>query len=225
MKKRITLALSLCVVSGAVNSGMVEEAAEAMCKCGVPPKTACMDKLAKKYPEIDSNPELQGRVMDKYQHDCVAGGRGMGGSSMSVPGVPAAMHGAAGMGNNRVQTTSDCSTSSFSVKIPKGWQCRKMGGDTQDVTLFAYGNRVNVSLGKSQGQTSCSVIPVCKSDKHQLSSSFDTTRFTNPMIGSHEYAGHYKPDSSFKLTITSNTKPTSTQLDEIKAILASFRTK
>lgn len=225
MKKKLTLALSLCLLPGAASSGMVEEAAKEMCKCGVPPRSACMDKLAKKYPEIDNNPELQDQVMNKYQHDCVAGGRGMGGSSMSMPGVPAAMLGATGMDNNRVQSTSDCSTSSFSVEIPKGWQCRKMGGNTQDVTLFAYGNRLNVSLGKSQGKTSCSVIPVCKSDKHELSSRFDTTRFTNPMIGSHEYAGHYINDSSFKLTITSNTKPSSAQLGEIKEILSSFKTK
>ena len=225
MKKKLILALSFCFLPNAASSGMVEEAAEEMCKCGVPPRTACMDRLAKQYPEIDNDPELQDRVMDKYQHDCVAGGRGMGGSGMGMQGVPAAMLGAAGMGHNRVETTSDCSTSSFSVTIPKGWQCRKMGGDTQDVTLFAYGNRLNVSLGRSQGQTSCSVIPVCKSDKHQLSSSFDTTRFTNPIVGSHEYAGHYKPDSSFKLTITSNAKPTGAQLDEIKAILGSFKTK
>ena len=148
-----------------------------------------------------------------------------GGSGMSLPGIPAARLGSGGMVNNRVQATSDCSTSTFSVTIPKGWQCRKMGGSTQDVTLFAYEDRLNVSLGKSQGQTSCSVIPVCKSDKHQLVSSFHTTRFTNPMIGSHEYAAHYKPDSSFKLTMTSNSKPTSVQLDEIKANLDSFMTK
>ena len=161
--------------------------------------------------------------MEKYQHDCVAGGRGMGGSGMGMPGVPSAALGSAGMTGNRVQLSNDCSTSSFSVTVPKGWQCRKMGGDAQDVTLFAYGNRLNVSLGKSQGKTSCSVIPVCKSDRQELSSSFDTMRFTNPMIGTHEYAGHYKNDSSFKLTITSNSKPTRTQLDEIKAILGSFK--
>ena len=45
---------------------MVEEAAKAVCQCGVPPRAACMDKLAKKYPEIDSNPELQDRVMQSY---------------------------------------------------------------------------------------------------------------------------------------------------------------
>jgi hypothetical protein len=117
----------------------------------------------------------------------------------------------------------DCSTSSFSVVIPKGWKCRKMGANPQDVTLYAYDNKLNVSLGKNQGQTSCSVIPVCKSVKRELSNKFESTLFTNPMIGSHEYSGHYKKDNKFKLTITSNTQPTSAQLDEVKYILESFK--
>ncbi|MCU7812711.1 MAG: hypothetical protein KZQ77_16005 [Candidatus Thiodiazotropha sp. (ex Notomyrtea botanica)] len=223
MKKIITLSLFALLFPGIASSDMVDEAAEAMCKCGVPPRSACMDEIAKQFPEIDRNPALQDRVMDKYQHDCVAKMGARGGSRMNIPGLPAAAGGSAGTANKPLQTSSDCSTSTFSVAIPKGWNCRKVGANTQDVTLYAYGNRLNVSLGKSQGKTSCSVIPICKRDKHELSSRFESTRFTNPMIGSHEYAGHYKKDSAFKLTITSNSKPTDAQLNEIKAILESFK--
>ena len=216
MKKIITLILFALLLPGVASSDIVDEAAEAMCKCGVPPRSACMDKLAKQYPEIDRSPALQDRVMDKYQHDCVARMGAMGGSGMNMPGLPAAAAGGSA-------DATDCSTSAFSVEIPKGWKCRKMGANPQDVTLYAYGNRVNVSLGKNQGLTSCSVIPVCKSAKHELSSKFESTLYTNPMIDSHEYAGHYKKDSAFKLTITSNNKPTDAQLNEIKAILESFK--
>jgi hypothetical protein len=80
-----------------------------------------------------------------------------------------------------------------------------------------------VTLGKSQGQTSCSVIPICNSGAYELAAGFESMQFTNPMIGTHEYSGFYKKDNSFKLTITSNTKPSAKQLAEIKAILDSFR--
>ncbi|MCU7843512.1 MAG: hypothetical protein KZQ93_06695 [Candidatus Thiodiazotropha sp. (ex Monitilora ramsayi)] len=215
MKKIITLSLFALLLPGIASSDIVDKAAADMCKCGVPPRSACMDRLAKKYPEIDRNPALQDRVMDKYQHDCVARMGAQGGSRMMMPGMPAAVGGSA--------DAADCSTSAFSVEIPKGWKCRKMGANPQDVTLYAYGNRLNVSLGMSQGQTSCSVIPICQSAKYELSSKFESTLYTNPMIDSHEYAGHYKKDSVFKLTITSNNKPTDTQLNEIKAILESFK--
>jgi hypothetical protein len=202
MNKRITLSLVALLLPGIASSDVVDEAAKAMCDCGAPPRSDCMSKLVKRFPQIDSSLELQDQVMDKYQQDCVAG--------MSAP--------------TSISTDAkDCSTSSFTVEIPKGWKCRKMGANPQDVTLYAYGNKLNVSLGKNQGQTSCSVIPVCKSAKYELSSGFETSLFTNPMIGTHEYAGHFKQDSSLKLTITSNTQPTKTQLNEIKVILDSFK--
>ena len=215
MKSMLILSLIFLLLPGVASSDIVDEAAKAMCDCGAPPRSDCMNKLAKKYPEIDRSPELQDRIMDKYQNDCVAGIGAKGGSKMNTPGVPAPA--------SLTADAKDCSTSSFTVDMPKGWKCRKMGANPQDVTLYAYGNKLNVSLGKNQGQTSCSVIPVCKSNKYELSSSFESTLFTNPMIGSHEFAGHYKKDAAFKLTITSNTKPTSQQLSEIKAILESFK--
>ncbi|PVV27681.1 MAG: hypothetical protein B6D79_01145 [gamma proteobacterium symbiont of Ctena orbiculata] len=215
MIRTITLSLCALLLPGIASSDIVDEVADAMCKCGVPPRSACMDALAKKYPEMDKSIELQDQVMNRYQNDCVAGMGSKGGSKMGMPGMPAAAGGSA--------DAADCSTSAFSVAIPKGWKCRKMGANPQDVTLYAYGNKLNVSLGKNQGKTSCSVIPGCKRAKHELSSRFESTRFTNPMIGTHEYAGHFKDDNSLLLTITSNIPPTDKQLSEIKAILESFK--
>jgi hypothetical protein len=215
MRKVLVLSLIPLFLPGMASSDIVDEAAKAMCDCGVPPRSDCMNKLSKSYPEIDQSPELQDRVMDKYQHECVMGIGSKGGSEVNTPGMPAAT----GLSSD----ATDCSTSSFSVAVPKGWKCRKMGANPQDVTLYAYGNKLNVSLGLNQGQTSCSVIPVCKSKKHELNSKFESTQFINPMIGSHEYSGHYKKDGSVKLTITSNEELTATQIDEIKEILESFK--
>jgi hypothetical protein len=223
MKKTLTITLlSTLLLPNSATSGIADEVAERMCKeCGVPPRSACMDKLAKEYPQIDASPKLQDEVMQKYQNMCVMGMGTKGNPKMDTPSHPAA----AGSMNRVTASSSDCSTDSFTVAIPDGWECRKMQNNAQDVTVYGYRNMLNVTLGKNQGQTSCSVIPVCKSDKYELSSRFDTTRFTNPMIGTYEYAGQYKKDSSFKLTITSNKQPTAAQLGEIKAILNSFKTK
>lgn len=215
MMKSIALSLFALLLPGIASSDITAKVAEEMCKCGVPPKSACMDELAKKYPQMNNSIELQDRVMNRYQHDCVAGMGVRGGSKKGMPGMPTVAGGSA--------DATDCSTSTFTVAIPKGWKCRKMGANPQDVTLYAYGNKLNVSLGKNQGKTSCSVIPGCKSVKQELSSGFESTRFTNPMIGTHEYAGHFKDDNSLKLTITSNTPPTDKQFSEIKAILDSFK--
>jgi hypothetical protein len=215
MIKIKTLCLCTVLLPGIASSDIVSEVADAMCKCGVPPRSACMDELAKKYPQLDNSIELQDQVMNKYQHDCVGGMGARGGAKKGMPGMHTAAGGPADAG--------DCSTSSFSVAIPKGWKCRKVGANPQDVTLYAYGNKLNVSLGKNQGKTSCSVIPGCKRAKRELSSRFESTLFTNPMIGTHEYAGHFKDDNSLLLTITSNIPPTDKQLSEIKAILESFK--
>ncbi len=196
----------------------IENAIQDMCKCGFPPSSSCMNQMASKYPEIDQNPRLQDEVMRGYQDRCGPGAMFKDGSMGGVTGMPPApsMRGAVG-------TTHDCSTTAFRVDIPGGWQCRKMGKNAQDVTLFAYGNRLNVTLGRNQGQTSCSVIPICSSEPHELEGGFETTRFTNPMVGSVEYAGYFKQDETIRLTITANTKPNAKQLDEIKSILKSVR--
>ncbi|MES9969847.1 MAG: hypothetical protein ABW092_07405, partial [Candidatus Thiodiazotropha sp.] len=149
MHRIIIFSLFVLLMPGIASSDMVKEVAGEMCKCGVPPKSACMDKLVKKYPQMNNSVELQNSVMDRYQHECLARMGAGGGAKM---GMPTAATGGSADANN-------CSTSTFTVEPAKGWKCRKMGANPQDVTLYAYGNKLNVTLGKNQGKTSCSVIP------------------------------------------------------------------
>jgi hypothetical protein len=102
------------------------------------------------------------------------------------------------------------------------WQCRKQRDNPKDVTLYTADNKLNVSVGESQGLTSCTVIPICSSENIELSNKFATQVYPNPIVDTYEYAGAYKKDNIFKLTITANTKPTKSQLEQITAILDSF---
>ncbi len=212
MKKVFSLIASLFLLPNIIIADTnIEAAVQDLCKCGFPPSSACMDGMAKKYPEIDKNTALQNQVMDRYQRECGMGSRMGSGALKSI--------------NKVVSSTPDCSTPSFKVIIPKNWQCRKQNNNAQDVTLYTNNNRLNVTVGINQGQTSCSVIPICTSEKTILSNQFESMLFKNPMAKTFEYSGFYKKDNMFKLTITSNTKPSTKQLDGIKAILDSFETR
>ncbi len=211
----------------------VDAAVKDICECGFPPSGQCMKGLEKKYPEINNRPDLQKIVMNRAQTECVIGAKSnsaedsiqnlvgnqnldlsklLGGSAEALDGI-----------NQVVEVTNDCSTESFTFSIPEGWSCRKERKDPTDVTAFNKGNKINVSLGPAQGRTSCSVIPVCSSEAFKLSDNFDSTLYKNPLAGSFEYAGTYKKDSQFKLTITSNTEPSKVQLGQISEILDSFK--
>ena len=202
--RNVAISFLLLVTSFGTAADEVADAIKDICKCGFPPSQSCIDKLAVKYPRIDQDPTLQRKVMDGAQRDC----------GMGMPG--AARIQAAG-----VQTSDDdCSTKSFTVEMPEGWQCRKQDHDS---TLHTNGNKLNVTLGKSQGKTSCSVIPICEVADFELSDRFATKVYTIPMAGTYEYAGTYKADPTFKLTITSTTKPTAAHMAQIREILESFQ--
>ena len=217
----------------AIAAADIDAAVQDFCKCGFPPSAQCMDALAKKYPEIDKSSELQGRVMSKAKNDCVSGSRGaedsiqdmVGNPNLDPSTLPAGIATALDDIHKLVSSTQNCSTDSFTIAVPKNWQCRKQRKNAKDVTLYTNGNKLNVSVGVSQGRTSCTVIPNCSSEDFELSENFDTKVYTNPMLGTYEYAGVYKKDNVFKLTITSNTRPTKAQLGEIKVILDSFETR
>lgn len=190
----------------------IDAAVQDLCKCGYPPSSRCMDGLAKKYPEIDKSRELQDQVMRGSRQKC----------GLSSSSDPAGIAGTLAGISKVAPQTEDCSTLSFKVSIPKNWQCRKQNNNAQDVTLYTNGNKLNVTVGKNQGKTSCTVIPICTSEDIELSDKFNTKLYKNPMAGTYEYAGLYKKDGMFKLTITSNSKPTKEQLSQIETILDSF---
>lgn len=222
----------------AIAADDIEAAAEDICKCGYPPSSRCLDDLAKAYPQINESSELQNEVMSKAQKKCGMGSSGLpqngantrgdsipemvGNEELDVSTLPKGIAEALSGINEVVSSTEDCSTQSFRVTIPNDWQCRKQDNNAQDVTLYTNGNKLNVTLGKNQGRTSCSVIPICTSENIELSNKFETKVYTNPMAGTYEYAGLFKDDGTFKITITSTTKPTPAQLDQIEAILDSF---
>lgn len=121
--------------------------------------------------------------------------------------------------NKVVDVTGDCSTGGVSASIPKGWQCRKTGSD---FTLYTDNNTLNVSIGKSQGMSSCSVIPGCTTTDISLSNKFkDMKKMIQPKIGSTEIVGVYSGDSSIKVLVSSNDELSEDELAQIKNILDS----
>ncbi len=218
--------------SSSIAAPNLDAAVQDICKCGFPPSGQCFDDLAKKHPEIDKSSELQDIVMRRAQEECATGTksdytadsiRDMVGNqnldlSRLLGGTDKAVE-----ASKVVTATDDCSTEAFTIAIPADWQCRKQRNSAHDVTLYTNGNALNVSVGVNQGRTSCSVIPVCTSEEYALSDSFDTTLYKNPIAGTYEYAGTNKKDSLFKLTITSNSKPSTAQLEQIAEILDSFK--
>ena len=206
----------------------IDAAVADICKCDFPPSEQCMDRLAKKYPEINKREALQDLVMEKAEKKCGVGsdnaksfiqdlvGNQNSGLSALLGSSVEVLNGS----NSVVSSTEDCSTESFKVTVPKNWQCRRLDKNAYDVTVYNQG--IDVSLGTNQGNTSCSFIPICTSENFKLSDNFDSTLFKNPLAGTYEYAGTYKNDSNFKLTITSNTKPTKAQLRQITEIMDSF---
>lgn len=213
----------------------IDAAVRDICKCGFPPSSSCIGNLAKKYPAIDRSRKLQDQVMRDARAKCGIGSplaenpaqdnsvpAMVGNKNLDLSKMPAGIAEALKGINKSVKDTSDCSTELFNIAIPKNWQCRKQNKNAQDVTLHTNGNKLNVSVGKNQGRTSCSVIPICTSEDFELSKQFNTKLYKNSMAGTHEYAGAYNDDKSFKLTITANTKPTGEQLTQIRMILDSF---
>lgn len=123
--------------------------------------------------------------------------------------------------NKVVDVTDDCSAGGVSASIPKGWQCRKSGSD---FTLYTDNNTLNVSIGKSQGMSSCSVIPGCTTTDVSLSSKFkDMKKMVQPTLGSTEIVGVYSGDSSIKVLVTSNDALSEDELTQIRNILDSVR--
>lgn len=226
--------LMLCILllpHPAVGATDLDAAVQDFCKCGFPPSSTCMKNLARKYPEIDNSSELQKRVMAMTQNSCEWASHNVDGSVQDMVGnqnldpstLPASTAKALDDVNKIVSSTENCSTKTFTVAIPQNWQCRKQRENASDVTLYTNGNKLNVSVGKNQGRTSCTVIPGCTSTAYTLSENFDTKLYKHPLVGTYEYAGAYKKDNSFRLSITSINKPTEAQLQEIRAILDSFR--
>ena len=212
----------------------IDDAVKDLCACGFPPSSSCFDELQKKYPEIDQNPSMQDEVMNRVRGgECSDVSQSSGGSLGALVGnknldesaLPAGVADALKGIDQVVSDTTDCSTDGFSVKIPEGWQCRKRDKGAQDVTLHTDSNQLNVSLGKNQGRTSCSAIPICKVADISLSSQFSSKVYTNRFAGTYEYAGSYVNDDSFKITITSNTQPKDSRMKDIQAILDSFKVK
>ena len=210
----------------------IDAAVQDICKCGFPPSQGCIDKLAPKYPEIDNDPTLQQLVMSKAQDTCGIGSNGasaaaiqdlIGKQSLDLSNLQGGSAAALGDASSIVSSVNDCSTDFFKIDIPDNWQCRKQNKHARDVTLYTSNNQLNVSVGKSQGMTSCNVLPNCTSENYTLSGKFETKQYKNPLAaGLHEYAGVYKNDNSYKLTITSMAKPTEAQLDDIEMMLDSF---
>jgi len=229
MKQKLLTIVYLFLFSGVSNAQVDIDAAVAdICNCGF--SGQCMDSLPEKYPEIDKSTELQNLVMSKAMEECGPGSKSTADSIKSLTGnqnldlskiLGESASALAGI-NNIVSVTDDCSTVSFTVAIPDDWQCRKMADNSPDVTVSNKGRQIDVSVGVSQGKTSCSILPNCISEAYALSEYFDSTLFKNPMIGTYEYAGTYKKDNQFKLTITSTKEPTADQLVDIKKILDSF---
>jgi hypothetical protein len=125
--------------------------------------------------------------------------------------------------NKVVSSTGDCSGANVKVTIPNGWQCRKLDVNPNDFTLYTDGNTLNLTIGTSQGMSSCSIIPTCSSEPIELSSKFtDTVKFIQSMIGSEEIIGTYKSDPKIKFLVTSNDALSTDEIDQIRSILDSI---
>jgi hypothetical protein len=125
--------------------------------------------------------------------------------------------------NKVVSSTENCSGANVKVTIPNGWQCRKLDVNPNDFTLYTDRNTLNLTIGTSQGMSSCNIIPTCSSESIELSGKFtDTVKFTQPMIGSEEITGTYKKDTKIKFLVTSNDALSTTEIDQIQSILDSI---
>ena len=186
----------------------IDNAVKDLCACGFPPSSSCFDELQEKYPEIDQNPAMQDEVMNRVRGgECTdssqsSGSLGalVGNRNLDESALPAGIADALKGIDQVVSDTTDCSTDGFSVQIPDGWQCRKQDNGAQDVTLHTDSNRLNVSVGKNQGRTSCSLIPICDVANIELSSKFSSKVYTNRAAGTYEYAGSHVSDDCLLYT-------------------------
>ena len=125
--------------------------------------------------------------------------------------------------NKVVSSTDDCSGANVKVTIPNGWQCRKLDINPNDFTLYTDGNTLNLTIGTSQGMSSCSVIPTCTSEPVELSGKFtNTVKLIQPMFGSEEFTGTYVGDPKIKFLVTSNDALSEDELDQVRSILDSI---
>lgn len=125
--------------------------------------------------------------------------------------------------NKVVSSTDDCAGANVKVTIPNGWQCRKLDVNPNDFTLYTGRNTLNLTIGTSQGMSSCSIIPTCSREPIELSSKFtDTVKLTQPMIGSEEITGTYTVDPRIKFLVTSNDALSADEIDQIRLILDSI---
>lgn len=125
--------------------------------------------------------------------------------------------------NKVVSSADNCSGANVKVVIPHGWQCRKLDVNPNDFTLYTDRNTLNLTIGTSQGMSSCSIIPTCSSEPIELSSKFtDTVKFTQSMIGSEEITGTYMSDPRIKFLVTSNDALSADEIDQIRSILDSI---
>lgn len=148
----------------------------------------------------------------------------VGNPNLDPSTLPEGVRKALGNINKMVSETKDCSTPKFTVAIPTGWQCRKLDANPQDVTLYTANNTLNLTLGTSQGRSSCDVIPGCSNDPIELSPNFTGTRkLVQPMLGSVEIVGIYAKDPAVKFLVTSNDTISKKELGEIKTALDSVR--